>query len=229
MTPTGIPSAWMFPIIFSGAYRRPRPMRQRCQSLFSGIDDIITINENGGPGTVGPQGPIGPEGPIGPQGIQGPIGPQGIQGPIGPDGTQGIQGPIGPDGTQGIQGPIGPQGIQGPIGPQGIQGPIGPPGECDCCKSTLKTGNYTATGDDYYIGFLLKAAASLVLPENPKDCIEILAKLEFGAPVGNKKLKITTTDGSTIDGQASIVLDHPYEWLKVISRGGNWHIISEKS
>lgn len=83
------------------------------------------------------------------------------------------------------------------------------------------TGNATALTTDNYIGAQLTAAATLKLPEHPDDCINYIIKLEFGAPVGTRKLTILPT-GNTIDGNASIVMTNPYESISIISRGGQW-------
>jgi hypothetical protein len=47
----------------------------------------------------------------------------------------------------------------------------------------------------------------------------------MGPPLGNRKVTIDTTDGSTIDGEEDYVIEFPYGSLRVISRGGEWYII----
>jgi len=168
-----------------------------------------------------PPGPPGPPGPQGPQGAQGEKGERGEQGPIGP------QGPQGPTGTSGTEGPIGPPGAQGSQGKPGAIGPPGPPGECPCeCKIILVSQNYAATSDDYYIGVSADKPVAITLPSDCRDCQEIIVKAEMGPPLGNRKVTVKTIDGSLIDGETTYVLEVPYESVRLICRGGDWHIIS---
>lgn len=98
-------------------------------------ETLLTWNEQGVPGPVGPEGPQGPVGPEGPTGETGPQGEQGLPGDPGPQGLQGevgpagLQGPKGDTGAQGLQGEQGLPGEQGPPGPQGLKGDQGLPGE----------------------------------------------------------------------------------------------------
>jgi hypothetical protein len=54
-------------------------------------------------------------------------------------------------------------------------------------------------------------------------------KAEMGPPLGNRKITILPSeDGdntSYIDGNEGIVLQEPYESVRLICRGGNWWII----
>ena len=137
-------------------------------------------------------------------------------GPAGPPGPPGEQGPPGPPGQPGI----------GTTGPQGPQGPQGEPGVCTCkCKSILVSSNYTATCDDYYIGVNSNEPVAISLPEDCTDCCEIIVKAEMGPPVGNRKVTVTTTDGSYIDGADKYVIEVPYQSVNIFCRGGDWHII----
>jgi hypothetical protein len=98
-------------------------------------------------------------------------------------------------------------------------------GSCDY-NSTLRTGNYTATLTDYYIGFQLTSAATLTLPLNPKNGILYVIKLEYDS-VGNKKLTIQPQSPNKIDNKNSITLQEPYQCVSIFSRGSNWYIIGE--
>lgn len=125
-------------------------------------------------------------------------------------------------------GPPGPPGEQGPPGEPGPQGPPGPPGICTCtskCKTILVSEDYTATCDDYYIGVKSEGPVTISLPENCIDCCEIIVKAEMGPPLGNRKVTVTTTDGSYIDGTDKYVMEVPYQSVNIICRGGDWHII----
>jgi hypothetical protein len=125
-----------------------------------------------------------------------------------------------PPGSQGPPGPQGPPGEQGPPGPQGE------PGVCTCkCKSILVSSDYTATCDDYYIGVNSQHPVTISLPENCTDCCEIIVKAEMCPPLGNRKITVTTSDGSYIDGIDKYVIEVPYQSVNIICRGGDWHII----
>jgi hypothetical protein len=175
-------------------------------------NDTVIINHNQGdncdecpPGPPGPPGPEGPPGPIGPTGEQGPPGPPGEQGP------QGESGPIGEPGPQGEPGP---------------PGPPGPPGECSCkCQTTLVSEDYYAEMDDCYIGVNSNGPVTITLPPDCGDSQEIIVKAEMGPPLGNRKITITTVDGSFIDDQSSYIIEVPYQTVHLICRGGNWWII----
>lgn len=131
-----------------------------------------------------------------------------------------------PPGPPGPEGPPGPPGESGPQGEPGPVGPPGPPGECTCeCSSILVSQDYTATLDDYYIGVNSTGPITITLPPDCSDCHEIIVKAEMGPPLGNRKITITTTDGSTIDGTDSYVIEVPYQSLNILCRGGNWWII----
>ena len=144
--------------------------------------------------------------------------------PPGPPGEPGPEGPPGPPG------PSGPPGEQGPPGEPGPPGPPGPPGECTCeCSAILVSEDYTAQMDDYYIGVNSTGPVTITLPADCRDCHEIIVKAEMGPPLGNRKITILPSeDGdntSYIDGNEGIVLQEPYESVRLICRGGNWWII----
>jgi hypothetical protein len=50
-------------------------------------------------------------------------------------------------------------------------------------------------------------------------------KAEMGPPLGFRKVLVTTADGSLIDKYTVYVMSKPYESVRVICRGGKWHII----
>ena len=111
-------------------------------------------------------------------------------------------------------------------GPPGPPGPPGEPGVCTCkCKSILVSDDYDATCDDYYIGVNSNEPVTITLPENCIDCYEIIVKAEMGPPLGNRKVTITTLDGSLIDGDDEYIIEVPYDSINIICRGGDWHII----
>lgn len=123
------------------------------------------------------------------------------------------------------EGPQGEQGPPGPPGPQGEQGPQGEPGVCEPKNCILISEDYQATSDDYYIGVNSEEPVEVTLPEECEDCQEIIVKAEMGPPLGNRKVTITTSDGSLIDGDDNYVMETPYESVHLICRGSDWHII----
>jgi hypothetical protein len=122
-------------------------------------------------------------------------------------------------------GPPGPPGEQGPPGPPGPEGPPGPPGECDCCSSLLISEDYTTTANDYYIGVQSDGPTTITLLPDAPDCIEYIIKAEMGPPLGNRKITIETMDGSKIDGLDKIVLEVPYQFVRLFRRGGTWYTV----
>lgn len=167
----------------------------------SSDDDIINISG----------GPPGPPGPPGPSGEQGPPGPPG------PAGAPGI------DGAQGPPGPAGATGEQGPPGQPGPVGPPGPPGTCTCqCKTVLVNQDYSIAMDDCYVGVNSDSATTLILPPDCEDGHVVIVKAEMGPPLGNRKVTIITSDGSTIDGKDDLVLVVPYDVVRLICNNGDW-------
>jgi hypothetical protein len=47
----------------------------------------------------------------------------------------------------------------------------------------------------------------------------------MGPPLGNRKITVTTSNDSTIDGLEDYVIEVPYQSINLICRGGNWWII----
>ena len=134
--------------------------------------------------------------------------------------------PPGPPGPPGPQGPSGPAGEQGPQGEPGPSGPSGPPGNCSCqCQTILVSQDYTATLDDYYIGVNSDGPVTITLPTDCDPCHEIIVKAEMGPPLGNRKITVTTSDSSLIDGATEYVIEVPYQSVDLICRGGNWWIV----
>lgn len=163
-------------------------------------------------------GPPGPAGPAGPQGPKGDPGPKGDQGEVGPPGSQGEPGPQGPQGEPGEQGPQGEQGLQGEPGPPG------PPGPAENPNTIEVNSEYYAKPDDVYIGVNSDGPSTIYLPKSPDGKIYIV-KAEMKPPLGNRKITVVSTDGSKIDGAVSYVIQVSYDFVWVIRRGGEWHVI----
>jgi len=142
----------------------------------------------------------------------------------GTQGPQGEPGPPGPTGPQGEPGPTGPQGEPGPVGPQGPPSPSS--GGDPIYNTILIDDDYIITQDDAYIGVKSTKPVEILLPTDPEQGTLYVIKLEMGAPIGNKKVKIITDNPSiTIDGNTSITLQNPYEFISLIYRGNGWHIV----
>lgn len=146
-------------------------------------------------------------------------------GPTGPTGPTGSSnGCTGPTGDYGPTGEAGTTGPTGPSGGEGHTGPTGPGNDCDK-NCILIDSDYSATVDDYYIGVNSDGPVTVFLPENCTECSQIIVKAEMGPPLGNRKVTIETTDGSSIDGDTTYVMEVPYQAVRLICRGGNWHIV----
>jgi len=141
-----------------------------------------------------------------------------------------------------IAGEQGPPGVQGPQGEQGPQGLPGPQGTCRCDCDTeddedeedrsvvlrntvVVDSDYSASITDYYIGINAEKPITVELPRFPYNGKEILIKWEFGTPVGQKVAKITTIDGSLIDGASSQSIKPPYRMIHLLFRGVAWYIV----
>lgn len=184
------------------------------------IDDRdLFINSviNGGPGTTGPEGPPGPQGEAG-------VGIADAEVTDNPgdliilltDGTV-----INAGNVVGPPGATGNTGAQGDTGPTGPQGPPGKCKGCECNTVTIKE-DYCATEKDCYIGVQLKEKATVTLPINVPDGTRYTIKLEFGAPVGNRKLTVEPESPALINGVTAITLTTPYEFVSVIYNNNNW-------
>lgn len=161
-------------------------------------------------------------------GIVGPPGPQGEPGPAGPHGepgTPGPQGEPGPTGPQGLQGEPGPAGQQGPQGIQGVQGPQGGPGSTNPLTTRLIKTSSILEDEDTYVGVQSSGPITVTLPPHTEEGNWVIVKLEMSAPIGNRKVTVTTSDGSLIDGVNNKTLQQPYECLQVVYRAAAWHII----
>lgn len=144
---------------------------------------------------------------------------------ITPGGVISVADPVlGPTGPTGAVGPTGPIGV-GVTGPTGGIGPTGPAGSGGVCASRVMVNDATATFSDCYIGANLTADATLTMPLDPPDGVRIAVKLQYGAPVGTRKLTIAASGTNLIDSVSSIVLTTPYQSVTLFSQGTNWYLI----
>lgn len=108
------------------------------------------------------------------------------------------------------------------ITPEGVLSATAAPGSCG---AILVDSNYTVVAGDYYVGVNSITATTITLPCNFEDCTEIIVKAEMGAPMGNRKITIITDGDCTIDGSSTYVIEVPYQSVRLLSRGSDWHII----
>jgi hypothetical protein len=163
------------------------------------IDDrdlFINSVVNGGSNTPGPEGPPGPQGEPG----------------VGIASAEVTDNPgdlllLLTDGTIINAGSV--------VGPPGPEGPPGPSKGCGCNTVTI-TENYCATESDCYIGAQLKDKATVTLPNKVAAGTKYTIKLEFGAPVGNRKLILQPESPALINGVTAITMTTPYESVNVI-------------
>lgn len=175
------------------------------------IDDrdlFINSVVNGGAGTPGPEGPAGADGTPGISVVNAEVSP-----------NPGDLFITLSDGTV-----LNAGNVIGPPGPQGDTGPPGPSSSCSCNTATI-TENYTATQTDCYIGAQLKNAATITLPNTATNGTQYTIKLEFGAPVGTRKLTVQPQPPALINGVTAITLTTPYESVNVIYNNANWWTI----
>jgi hypothetical protein len=172
------------------------------------IDDrdlFINSVVSGGAGVPGPEGPPGPQGEEG----------------VGVASAEVTPNPgdlllLLTDGTIINAGPV--------IGPPGPPGPPGPGSGCSCTTTTI-TEDYLATEKDCYIGAQLKEKATVTLPNSVATGTKYTIKLEFGAPVGSRKLTVQPEAPALINGVTAITMTTPYESVSVIYNNGNWWTI----
>jgi hypothetical protein len=117
----------------------------------------------------------------------------------------------------------GAEGLPGPPGPPGAQGPAG---VCTCTyKGLVITTDYTASNTDQYIGVRILKEAELTLPELPLEYMQLVIKLEYGAPVGTRKLTIRPSPGHLINGSNYLTLNTPYQSITLIFSNSTWYTI----
>lgn len=123
-----------------------------------------------------------------------------------------------------VPGLPGPQGPAGPQGSTGSQGEPGPAGSVNPLATRLVSQDYTTVLEDDYIGVNCQAPVTLTLNGTPQDGNLIIVKLEMAAPIGNRKVTVAG-NGRLIDGVTQRTLQQPYECIRLLFRGAEWHII----
>lgn len=125
----------------------------------------------------------------------------------------------------GLPGPPGPPGPPGLEGAPGLEGPPGVPGPTHKDSGKVITEDYVATNTDYYIGVRIIKEAEITLPIDPVEYMQIIVKLEYGAPVGTRKLTIRPTPGHLINGSSHLTLNAPYQSITLIYSSNTWYTI----
>lgn len=114
----------------------------------------------------------------------------------------------------------------GPPGPQGEPGPPGPPGPSGDEHSAITINqDYIASATDSYIGVNSNEPVTITLSKNCINGHKVSIKVQFGPPVGNRKVTILPGIGS-IDGSNMFIMQNPYESISVVFNDGNWWIVS---
>lgn len=174
------------------------------------LDDIDIINYTA-PVQPGPAGPPGPPGPPGTDGTNGSPGVSVVGAEVSPNPGNLII--TLSDGTEIDAGIV--------VGPPGPPGPAG----SSVCNTITITDSYTATNSDCYIGAVLRDEATLTLPSSVEPGTIYTIKLEYGSPVGNRKLKVSPQSPAQLNGSGSITMTTPYQSIKVIYNNQNWWTI----
>jgi hypothetical protein len=95
----------------------------------------------------------------------------------------------------------------------------------DCIlKTTLVKESYNVSPDDCYVGVNAEKATTITLPKKPSDGKVVIVKAEMKPPLGNRKVTITTADGTLIDGYENCIIQVSNETVRLIFRDG-WRII----
>ena len=123
----------------------------------------------------------------------------------------------------GMPGPPGPPGPAGPQGPQGEPGPQGPPGSlADLPVTLIDQSTYSASSDEYFLGVIYDGTCTITLPTGTLGKAFIVKDSVGDASTNNI---IVQTTGSTIDGEATYVLDSDWASIGLIYNGIEWNVI----
>ena len=89
---------------------------------------------------------------------------------------------------------------------------------------TIDSTHYCAA-DEFYIGVDSEKPVTVYLPTAPSDGKIIIIKAEMMPPLGSRKIVITTTDGSKIDGYADTSITVSHESKRLMYHKNAWKII----
>jgi hypothetical protein len=92
-------------------------------------------------------------------------------------------------------------------------------------KTRTIDSTYHATADEFYIGVVSEKPVTIYLPEDPTDGTIIIVKAEMTPPLGNRKITISTMDGSKIDGYSDSIITVSHGCSRFIFNNNGWHVI----
>jgi hypothetical protein len=117
----------------------------------------------------------------------------------------------------------GPPGPPGPPGPQGPQGPKGDTGSLANVPVTLvDEATYSPTVDEYFLGVIYNNTVTITLPVGVVGKCYVVK--DSVGDASTNPITVTTT-GSTIDGEASYVLDSDWSSIGLIYNGIEWNVV----
>ena len=91
-------------------------------------------------------------------------------------------------------------------------------------NTTVVNDSYNVSPDDCYVGVDAEKATTITLPKDPTEGKVIIVKAEMKPPLGNRKVTITTADGTLIDGYLNCIIQVSNETVSLLFRDG-WRII----
>ena len=125
--------------------------------------------------------------------------------------------------TSNIVGPPGPPGPQGDPGPPGPQGPKGEPGSlADVPVTLIDESTYSPATTEYYLGVIYDGSVTITLPAGTVGKVYVV-KDAIGDANTNSITVVAT--GSTIDSQASYILDTDWGSISLIYNGIEWNVV----
>ena len=117
----------------------------------------------------------------------------------------------------------GPPGPQGPPGPPGPPGPEGPPGTLANLPVTLIDESvYSPTVDEYFLGVIYDGVTTITLPTTVAGKAFII-KDSIG-DANTNPITVQAT-GSTIDGEATYVINVDWASIGLVYNGIEWNVI----
>lgn len=112
-------------------------------------------------------------------------------------------------------GPPGPPGPPGPTGPQGTPGTL-----ANLPVTLIDATTYSPTVDEYFLGVIIDAPCTITLPAAAEGKSFIIKD-----SVGDSSTNNITIIGSTIDGQASYVINNDWSSITLVYNGIEWNVI----
>lgn len=132
-----------------------------------------------------------------------------------------VPGPAGPAGPAGLAGATGPQGPTGATGPAGIA-PDAPEGGL-YTNTTSVNSDYSAQSSDFYLGVQIENPITITLPLDPENGTQFIIKLEYGAPVGTRKVTVVPQGTNTLNGSTSLTMNTPYQVVRLLAHQQQWY------